>query len=175
MLSSSNRAVAETSLKRMVANAYGTLATIPLYWVGQLSAPDADAIVTARHDVWHSYLGVAREMLRSTLLESARAPLDSLFDAADGLRDAFLKLLHTRTMRPAAVRANYRRLVDAYEQIAQSVEEIGGLSDLTASLVPGPTSITRVCFERSLRWFGQELEKVAGTLNCSQRLTSGGN
>src|SRR5665213_1584455 len=120
----------------MVGDAYGAMATIPLYCVGKFDASEADSMVLARFDVWHSYLVVAREMLKSTsFLETAKVPLESLFEAVDHLRDAFLKLLHAPTMDPIAVRGEYERLVSAYEQIPRSVEEIGEFLDLTPPLV----------------------------------------
>ena len=113
-LSPSCRAVVETSLKRMVVNAYGAMATLPLYCVGELSTSESDSMVMERYEVWHSFLVVAREMLRSTsFFESAKVPVDSLFEVVDHLRDAFLKLLHSRTMNRAAVRVEYERFVRA--------------------------------------------------------------
>ena len=160
-----NLAVVDTLLRRMVGDAYGAMATIPLYCVGKFDASQADSMVMERYDVWHSYLVVAREMLRSTsLLESPHAPLDALFEAVDHLRDAFLELLHARTMKPVAARIEYERLVRSYQQIPRSVEEMGELLDLTPPLVPEPTSLKWSAFDRSLQWFGKELNKVAGTL-----------
>jgi hypothetical protein len=165
MLSSSNRAVVKTSLGRMVGNAYGALATLPLYCVGMITTSDPDSIVIARYDVWHSYLVVTREMLRSTsFLERGKTPLDSLFAAVERLRDGFLKLLHARTMNAAAVRIEYKRLASSYRRIASLVEILGQHLELTSPLVPAPDSLKYVVFERSLRWFGKELNKVAGTI-----------
>ena len=164
ILTPSDRATIETSLARLIGNSWGAMATIPLYCVGEFNAPDAEMMVHERYDIWHSCLVVAREMLRSSLLiESVNSPMDALFSAtSEDLRDEFVKLMRSRDMSRDEVKRAYGRLAAAYEQLSISILEIGHALELSPELVPARNSLKWVVFERSMKWFGEELGALPG-------------
>src|SRR5579859_6478449 len=84
--------VLEVSLSRMTRDAFGALATLPLYCLGDLPSSEPRQIVLDRYDIWHSCLVVAREVLRSDagVADRASRSLDALLAGAAELRDAYL-------------------------------------------------------------------------------------
>ena len=46
-------------------DAFGALATLPLYCLGELPSPDPRAIILDHYEVWRSYLIVVRQVLKA--------------------------------------------------------------------------------------------------------------
>jgi hypothetical protein len=151
--------VIQTSLTRLVANAYGAMATLPLFCVGALHPENPEIAVLERYDVWHSFLVVTRELLRSdSLHESVNPTLLMLFSAIESLRDAFLKLLEGASLTTDETASAYKALTENYRCIAAGVAEIARELEIDEhAVVPGEKSLRYVVFERTLRWFGEEL------------------
>ena len=162
LLSPADRATIESSLNRLIGNAYGAMATLPLYCLGELHALNPASLVTDRYDVWHSYLIMIREVLRSaSSLDNISPTLDALFGTVNSLRDAFLELISGRTLDSDKARAAYNDLVSAYDHLVLNTIEIIRDLELQEQILPAENSLKRVCFERSLRWFGDELRAKA--------------
>lgn len=163
LLSSSDRAALEVSLGRLMTDALGALATLPLFCLGGLPADDPRAPVQDRYDVWRSCLIVAREVIRANAEapESAMATVRASLNAAGDVRDAFFDIAESHQDAPAAAQAAFRRLSDAYDRLSSDVHELSESLGLEPSFLPAARSVRRVSFERSLRSLGEELDRRA--------------
>lgn len=143
----------------MAGDAFGALATLPLYCLGDLPSSDPGAMVLSHYDIWHSCLVVARETLRAdaSSLEQMPPPLEDLLSTATELRDAYLALHLDGTADSDAASKAYRRLVAAYERLPVLIKQLGDELGLDASFVAPPQSLKRATYERTLSWLGEEL------------------
>ena len=162
-LSPSDRTVVEVSLGRMIGDAFGALATLPLYCLGDLPSPDRGQAVLEHYDIWHSFLVVVREVLRSDAGNSERIPesLEKLLNTATELRDAYLAIGAGGDHDAPAAKNGYSRLVTAYNHLPILVQQLSNELDLDDSFLPNPRSLKRVSYERTLRWLGEELQSRA--------------
>jgi hypothetical protein len=161
-LSSNERAGLELALSRMTLNAFGSLATLPLFCLRVVNPPDVRSVIEERHDVWHSFLVVAREILRCgpKTLAGATPSVQTLFRAASDIRDAYVELAEHENCSPGQPMASYHKLANAFNQIRLCVEELKRLLAPEVDLSPLSVRLMerRTYDERNLRWFGKEVQ-----------------
>jgi hypothetical protein len=164
-LSEADLTVLNASLSRMVKRAFGALATLPLFCVGELDSNDLPQLIRDHHEAWHSFLIVARETLSSAGIDSDGPELKAiaeLLDAADVLRDSYLRLATCRTLPSQNVKAAYEQLAGAYARIPMCIKTIAGSFDLEASALMEPTRVSIASAHRSLARFAQDLQTITG-------------
>lgn len=158
-LSPADRSAIEVSLARMVGDAFGALATLPLFCTGQLPSPNPAAAILEHFDVWRSCLVVVREVLKSAGFGAAEMPdaLHELMDQVATIRDAYGEIhSHHKTNRRHALLA-FERLRENYGSLAESVRELGIGLEIDTTFLPGDRSLKKTSHDRSLRWLGEQL------------------
>src|SRR5258708_3802201 len=93
-LSPADRTAVEVSLARLAGDAFGALATLPLYCTKELPAPDPGALILDHCDVWRSCLIVVREVMKSNGFTSDEMPaaVEALLKEITAIRDAYLAI-----------------------------------------------------------------------------------
>jgi hypothetical protein len=144
----------------MIGDAFGALATLPLYCLGDLESLDPGAIVLDHYDIWHSCLVVSREVLRSDgwNAEHVSGLIDDLLSTTAQLRDAYLAIATARTQDRTSAKNAHLLLVASYERLHNGVQQLVSELELDDSILPSPQSLKRVSYERTLRWLGEELQ-----------------
>lgn len=172
-LSASDQTAIEVSLGRMVGDMFGALATLPLYCLGELPAPDPNQIVLEHYEVWRSCLIVTREIIRSDGSETAdfRSSLDAMMTAAGDLRDAYLGLSASGRTDPARALAAYDRLAETYGHIPSLMGDVSRSLEIDHTYLAKPGSIRHSSYERALTSLGAELHS---RIASQSRLLAGG-
>jgi hypothetical protein len=153
-LSPVDRTVLEASLRRMIGDGVGAVATLPLYCLGELPTADPEAIVESHFDIWHSCLVVVREVLRADHGEIPEI-IDQLFATVVDLRDAYLALAR-QGRKATAVTAE--QLVDSYKTLPILCRTLVQEFNLNDSFVPASDSLKQVSLSRTLQWVHDELQ-----------------
>lgn len=143
----------------MAGDAFGALATLPLYCLGDLPSSNPAAVILSHFDIWHSCLVVARETLRAdaAALERMPQPLDDLLSTARELRDAYLAIHSDNAGNVDMSTEAYQRLVAAYERLPVLIRQLAEELGLDDSFLAAPQSVKHATSERTLRWLGEEL------------------
>ena len=112
-LSSTERAGLELALTRMPIAAFGSLATVPLFCLGERRVPDIRSVIQERYEVWRSFLVVIREILRCgpPSLKIANPTVESLFGVTDNIRDAYIELAEYESRPPEMTMRSHQKLV----------------------------------------------------------------
>jgi hypothetical protein len=158
-LSPADRTALEVSLARMTGDAFGALATLPLYCLGELPSPDPRVIILEHYEVWRSCLIVVREVLKADggAPEIVQASLAALIDMTAELRDCYTQVNASYLTTPTSARTAYGRLVAAYERLPLLIRDLGVALELDTSFLPAPRSLKRTSYDRSLRAFGEAI------------------
>ena len=161
-LSPAERTAIAVALSKMAGDAFGSLATLPLFCLGELHSPDPERAVSEHYDVWRSCLVVVREVLRGAGFgNELPITFSDLSDCVAGIRDAYLEILRDHTTNPQKALAAYALLEERYEALPTAVRDLGVAVDVDTAFPPGENSLKKVSYDRSLRWFGQKLRDSA--------------
>ncbi|HSZ55803.1 MAG TPA: hypothetical protein VK797_09090 [Tepidisphaeraceae bacterium] len=167
--SPSDRATIETSLARMTGDAFGALATLPLFCLGQLPSPDPEAAIHEHFEVWHSCLIVIREVIKAAGAKGDRdthAAVAALLDVVGDLRDAYIDIHHFHRAEPQRAADTVKRLQAAYDRMPSLVRDLAARLELESPFLPGPRSLKSVLPQRNLQWLSDEIQReMAGNRN----------
>jgi hypothetical protein len=162
-LSPSDQTAVEVSLRRMIADLFGALATVPLYCLGELQTPDPRRVVLDHYEIWRSCLILAREILRSDPSEGGgwRTAMDAMMSAVAELRDAYLGIAEFARTAPSDALLSFNKLVDTYSRIPQLVSDLSKALDIDELHLPSAGSLRQRSHEGTLNWLGEELRSRA--------------
>jgi hypothetical protein len=162
-LSPSDQTAVEVSLRRMISDMFGALATVPLYCLGELETPDPRRVVLDHYEIWRSCLILAREILRSDPSEGGgwRPALDAMMSAIAELRDAYLVIAESARTAPTDAVSSFNKLVDTYSRIPQLASDLSRALEIDELDLPLTGSLRQGSHERTLNWLGDELRSRA--------------
>jgi hypothetical protein len=143
----------------MTGDAFGALATLPLFCLGQLPSPDPLAVVRQHFDVWHSCLVVVREVMKAgggMTDQDARDSLAALIELVADLRDAYIDIHLSHCTAPQGAAAAFERLQAAYDRMPLLVREFAATADVEASFLPKPHGLKAMTHQRTLQWLAQQ-------------------
>ncbi len=171
-LSADECTVMQFCLRRMAVGAFGSLATIPLFCLGELGGGDAGPIISDHYDIWRSCLTVARVLLQTKpfSMDAARGQLDGLFEIAADLRNAYVELSEYEKSPADQTLAAYAKLVSSFDRIATCVGDLGKAANLDVSPILSLLSMRRKYYGNSLQWFGDEIRGKVATADSRQEL-----
>lgn len=165
ILSPSDQTAVEVSLRRMIADLFGALATVPLYCLGELQTPDSRRVVLDHYEIWRSCLIFAREIMRSDPSEGGgwRPTLDAVMSAIAERRDGYLGIAESARTAPSDALLSFNKLVDTYSRIPQLTSDLSKALEINELHGPLSGSLRQRSHERMMNWLGDELQSRAAS------------